>query len=103
MIYRVARGVVIGVATLATGGLVVATGSTAHAESAYDALANAYAVQMTLANQSIPLGLVIEGDGPAAQASLDTNGQSNAFASFPYPGDVAAGLPGTAGAIFGAP
>lgn len=82
---------------------VVLTASPAEADSAFDALANAYAVQVTATNQSLPVGLVIEGDGPVSSAHLNSSGQSDALAAFPYPGDTVAGLPGLAGALFGVP
>src|SRR5258707_540085 len=77
----------------------------AHADDgpSFDALANAYGVAPTITNPSLPLGLTIEGSGPVAQAHLNSIGNSDAFASTPYPGDTVAGLPGTAGAIFSVP
>jgi hypothetical protein len=69
----------------------------------FDATASAYGVDQTVSNPSLPLGLTLEGAGPVAQAHLDSLGDSDALASFPYPGDVTAGLPGTAGALFGVP
>jgi hypothetical protein len=69
----------------------------------FDALANAYGVSPTVTNGSLPLGLTVEGSGPVAQAHLNSIGNSDAFASTPYPGDTVAGLPGTAGAIFSVP
>lgn len=69
----------------------------------FDALANAYGVDPTVTNPSLPLGLTLEAAGPAAQAHLNSIGNSDGLASFPYPGDTASGLPGTAGALFGVP
>lgn len=83
-----------GVAVFATPGLASAT-------SPYDGTASAYGFDSTISNSSIPLGLVIQGAGPVAQAHLDSLQNSDAFSSFPYPGDVAAGLPGVAGVLFG--
>lgn len=38
---------------------------------------------------------VADSGGPVAQATLDSLGQSRGFASLPYPGETATGLPGT--------
>jgi hypothetical protein len=67
----------------------------------FDALANAYGLDMTMANSSLPLGLTAEAAGPTAQAHLDSLGSSDALSSFPYPGDTVAGLPGLAGTLVG--
>lgn len=65
----------------------------------FDATANAYGVDLTVANETIPLGIVPEASGPVALAHLDSLGDSDALASFPYPGEIVASLPGLAGAL----
>lgn len=67
----------------------------------FDGFANAYGVDVTVYNASLPLGLTVEGAGPVAQAHMDSVGTADAFASMPYPGDTVQGLPGLAGALFG--
>jgi hypothetical protein len=90
-----------------TGGLVAGAVQLAHgpaqAAGAYGATANASGLLSTTQDpQHFPVGAVIEGDGPIAQAALSSTGQSNGFASFPYPGAFFLSLPGLA-ASQGAP
>jgi hypothetical protein len=93
--------VLLGLSAVLSAGLGVAVAPNATADINYDASAAANAFDVTLANQSVPLGLVLEGEGPLAQTrqtSLDT---SDAFAAFPYPGDTAAQIPGLLGGLVG--
>lgn len=69
----------------------------------FDARAAANGVDVTMANPSIPLGLVLQGTGPVARAALDSLGTSEALAAGPYPGDLAASLPGTVRTTSGLP
>jgi hypothetical protein len=61
----------------------------------FSALAAADGVRVTV---TVPdSGLtdeVVDGGGPSVQARIDSLGTSKAFASFPYPGDTVANLPG---------
>lgn len=84
--------------TVSIAGSVVLLSSSARADAEfnYDALTSANGVTTTLKNRSIPIGLTLEGNGPTSQAHLSSLGQSDAFASFPYPGDTVVGLPGLA-------
>jgi len=67
----------------------------AGAEGVLSATAGASGVATSVQDPAnFPLGAVIEGDGPAAQAALTTTGQSNGFASALYPGSFALSLPG---------
>jgi hypothetical protein len=66
----------------------------ARAQFTYDGVAAADGTEVTLSNPSIPLGLVVTGAGPSTQARLTSLPTSDAFASFPFPGEVAAGAPG---------
>jgi hypothetical protein len=75
----------------------------AESSATFEGLASAYGVDATVYNPSVPLGAALQGAGPTAQARLGSLDSSDAFASFPYPGDTFVGLPGTAGALFGAP
>jgi hypothetical protein len=74
-----------------------------HAETnaAYDAVASAYAFDSFIKNDSIPLGLSPEVAGPVAQVSQSSLPGSEAFASFPYPGDTAVGILPTASSLYG--
>ncbi len=71
--------------------------------ASYVALASSSGVLVGLANDSIPAVPQIEISGPTAQASLDTLGNSLAFASAPYPGSSITGLTQIVGSVFGAP
>lgn len=75
-------------------------GSTSGSTASFDAVTAAYGFDSTISNPSIPLGLVIEGAGPTAQAHLSSIGAADAFSSFPYPGDTVTGLPGLLSAVF---
>jgi hypothetical protein len=69
----------------------------------FDAVTSAYGVIGTLANESIPTGITLEGSGPTSQARLTSLAQSTAFASLPYPGDVGAHINGPVNALTGLP
>jgi len=88
----------LGIAPTSSGSAGAASGG-----PSFDGLASAYGVDPTVTNPSLPLGLTVEGAGPVAQAHLNSIGNSDGLASFPYPGDTVSGLPGTAGALFGVP
>jgi hypothetical protein len=95
-----------GVALLALAGSAVAllpTPAPAETLSTFDARAAATGVDVTVANPSIPLGLVVQGTAPVARAALDSLGTSEALAAGPYPGDLAASLPGTVKTTSGVP
>lgn len=86
--------------------LSIGTAGTARADlghAAFDAYAQGVAVNATLRNESFPLGLVIEGVGPEASSRLNSTGQSDAEASFPYVGPVVPGLLGVAAGLYGIP
>jgi hypothetical protein len=82
---------------------VVATTQAAASDATFDAFADAYGVDITFTNESVPLGIIPQGAGPVGHAHLASLGDSDAYASFPYMGDTVTGLPGTAGAIAGFP
>lgn len=98
---RAAAGLVC--AGLSAGVLVLAGAPQAAAELSYEASAEAFAFRSTLANQSLPLGLTLEGQGPVSRARQTSLSQSDAFAAFPYPGDTAAQGPGVVGGLIGVP
>lgn len=81
----------------------IATSQAAASDIVFDAFADAYGVDVTLANESVPLGIIPQGAGPVGHARLASLGDSDAYASFPYPGETATGLPGTAGGLVGLP
>lgn len=95
-----------GVALFALAGCAVAllpAAAPADTLSTFDARAAASGIDVTLANPSIPLGLVVQGTAPVARATLDSLGTSEALAAGPYPGDLAASLPGTIKTTSGIP
>lgn len=92
----------------ATGVAVVSGAGVAKAEyivptGSYDATAQAIGIHATIQNPSIPLGLTIEGIGPEASSRLNSTGQSDAEASFPYIGPIIPGLIGVFAGLYGLP
>ncbi|MDP9181954.1 MAG: hypothetical protein M3P04_04155 [Actinomycetota bacterium] len=75
----------------------------AHAESSFTAISSATAVDVTVANEDLPLVQVLQAAGPSAGTSLDSTGQGTAFASDPYPGTTVAELPATVATLTGLP
>jgi hypothetical protein len=69
-------------------------GGTASAGGTFEALASAYGANYLMSNQSIPAGVSPQFGGPVAQAQLTSLPSGTSFASMPYPGEVAAGVPG---------
>lgn len=95
-------GVVLAMLGFVTLGL--AGRSTAQSQGrSFDAGAAAYGVDVQLRNPSIPVLPAIQMAGPTADAQAGSIRGARAFASFPYPGDVAVGLPGLLAAVFGVP
>ncbi len=96
---------VAGVAALVVGASVAgfAGAGSARADASYDAFAKATGIQAQITNQSIPLGLVIEGIGPEADAHQTSLQTSDANAHFPYFGDTVPTLPETGAAVVGLP
>jgi hypothetical protein len=61
----------------------------------FSALAAADGVRVTLFQPGVTLTkTLVDLGGPAAQATVNSLGESRAFASFPYPGDTAVAAPG---------
>lgn len=89
------------VLALGAGAALVVAPPAVAADRSFDAVASAYGVNNGISNPSLPLNLVLTGSGPASSAHLTSLGGSDAFASFPYPGDTAVGFPGLASGIFG--
>lgn len=85
-------------AVLAGTVLVVATGglhsANAYADVTYFAVAEATGTRVITSNESIPLGIAPQVQGPTASARQNSLQQSDASAAFPYPGEDVAGLPG---------
>ncbi len=84
-------------------GCVGAFGGTASADATYEAVANSTGVRVIFTNQSVPLGVSPQLEGPVAQARQTSLQQSDAYAAFPYPGDAVAGLPGILASAAGIP
>lgn len=78
-------------------------GGSARADATYQALAYSTAVKVIFTNQSIPLGVAPQIQGPTTQAKQTSLQQSDAYAAGPYPGEDIAGIPGVAGGSLGVP
>ena len=87
-----------GVVLMALGSATVAATlftPSARAAGSFQAAAIAEGVRYTVTVPGAPLSdQIADAGGPVAQASLDSLGTSRGFASLPYPGDTATGLPG---------
>lgn len=91
---------VLAAATLAAGSLAAGAAEVSEADGpyqgTYSASASADGLRVTMTLPAAPLSnTVADVGGPTAQAIIDSNGASQAFASFPYPGAnlaVAGGL-----------
>jgi hypothetical protein len=73
----------------------------ARADASYEAVASATGVRAIFSNESIPLGVAPQVQGPTAQAKQTSLQQSDALAAFPFPGEEVAGLPGVVGGALG--
>jgi hypothetical protein len=88
-------GLVATLATLALSGIGPA-GAELDPGSAFTAVARADALGIEYLNTAAPVfgdNAVLYGTPATAQAQVDSNGRSTAFAAAPYPGDVMVGLP----------
>jgi hypothetical protein len=83
-----------GAVTILAGTPFVFTGSASAAQGTFEATAAAYGFDYLMQNASITAGVSPEFAGPVAQANLTSLPSGTSFASLPYPGDVAAGVPG---------
>src|SRR5262249_29720901 len=93
-----------GFAGLQMVGFTDSTASAAIGNNSYEATGSAYGFDFGISNPgTIPLGLRMGMSGPVAQSTLSSLGVSGAFASFPYPGEVAQGLPAVGAGLFGFP
>jgi hypothetical protein len=95
-----------GTALIGVSSLVFVVAPRANADSSlasFTAVASAYGAEVTATNPSIPLLPAVQAAGPVAQASLDSLDNSQAFASFPYPGEGLAGAGAFFSGIFGLP
>jgi hypothetical protein len=91
---RLARvGGALAVLAVLAGTPFVLSGS-AQAAGTFEGTAAAYGVDYLMQNVSIPGGFSPQFSGPVAQASLTSLPSGSSFASFPYPGEAAAGVPG---------
>ncbi|GAA0607636.1 hypothetical protein GCM10009547_06950 [Sporichthya brevicatena] len=87
-------------ALCATGAFAILAGAplvwSGHATAAgtFDATAAAYGFDYLMENASIAAGVSPQFAGPVAQAALTSLPSGTSFASLPYPGEVAAGVPG---------
>jgi hypothetical protein len=90
------------VLTVATS---VAGGAEAPAQpSSYEAVASAEGVRFSVgAPGFVAVDTFVDGGGPVSQAVIDGLGNSRAFASLPYPGDLAISGPGLLAGLTGLP
>jgi hypothetical protein len=88
-------------ALLVVGGLVL--GGQASADASYTGTAEAGGLRLILTNQSIPLNISPQAQGPLASATQNSLQQSDALAAFPWPGQDVAGLPGVTAGSTGLP
>jgi hypothetical protein len=88
------RALPAGAALVLVAGTPFVLSGSASATGTFEALAAAYGADYILTNQSIPAGFSPQFGGPTAQAQLTSLPSGTSFASFPYPGEVAAGVPG---------
>lgn len=98
---RTSTSVTLAVGLLAGTAWIPLSAGPAAAESSYDAIARTDVSTVTIANQSIPTGIDIEGGGPVARVHQDSVGIRDASAALPYAGDTVAGLPGLGASLFG--
>lgn len=75
----------------------------AQADATYAAVAEATGTRVIFTNQSIPLNVAPQLQGPTASAVQNSLQQSDAYAAFPYPGEEVAGIPGVVGGAAGVP
>jgi hypothetical protein len=83
-----------GAVTVLAGTPFVFTNSATAADSTFEASAAAYGFDYLMQNASIAAGFSPQFAGPVAQAQLTSLPSGTSFASLPYPGEVAAGVPG---------
>ncbi|HEY1652658.1 MAG TPA: hypothetical protein VGG09_12310 [Acidimicrobiales bacterium] len=70
----------------------------------YQANASAEGVRISIAAPSfVAVDTLVDGGGPVAQSAVDALGNSQAFASLPYPGDLAATSTGLVAGLSGLP
>ena len=90
---------VLGIAPPAAGGQDAPTVS-----ASYEGVASAEGVRISFgAPGFVAVETFIDGGGPIAQSVIDGLGNSQAFASFPYPGDLAVSGPGLVAGLTGLP
>src|SRR5438445_3161714 len=98
-----------GSGVLATAVLAVATTVAGGAEApaaptSYEAVASAEGVRFSFgAPGFVAVDTFIDGGGPVSQSVIDGLGNSRAFASLPYPGDLAISGPGLLAGLTGLP
>lgn len=96
-----ARSVALATIVLAVTGGAWSWGPPASAAGVFTVRANAYPVQSTATNGTIPVTAGGEGYGPFARTNLDSLGSSDALAGAPYFGDVVAGASGLVQSVSG--
>ncbi|MEW6475797.1 MAG: hypothetical protein AB1679_26375 [Actinomycetota bacterium] len=100
--------VVVAIVALAGGGVLTGSGvgraGAAGEAASYEAVASAEGVRFSMsAPNFVAVETFIDGGGPVSQAVIDGLGNSHAFASLPYPGDLAISGPGLLAGLTGLP
>ncbi len=81
-------------ALLAAGLAPFVCSGSAHADATYEATADATGAKLIFSNQSIPLGVSPQAQGPTAAVKQTSLHQSDGYAAFPDPGQDVAGSAG---------
>jgi hypothetical protein len=81
-------------ALIAITGLGVPTAAADTPSGSFTTLARADAFRVAVNSTSFAVSDITDTSGPTAQAKLDSVGDSEGFAAFPYPGDTATTTPG---------
>ena len=77
---------------LAAGLAPLLCSGSARADATYEATADATGIKLIFSNQSIPLGVSPQAQGPTAAVKQTSLHQSDGYAAFPDPGQDVAGL-----------
>ncbi len=95
-------GLLLGTAALAVGG--AGRAGAAGEATSYEGVASAEGVRVSVsAPNFVAVDTFVDGGGPVSQAVIDGLGNSHAFASLPYPGDLAISGPGLLAGLTGLP
>jgi hypothetical protein len=100
---RAATAALVTVAAGVVGAVVLRAPSAHAAADSFGASAVASGVKFSFSNDHLPVVQTYEMSAPTSSATLNSAGNSQSFASAPYPGDVVQNLPSVAGALVPVP